>query len=92
MIRITQRFHWAFNSVKILAIGNNLKEACLNWDAQRNNSDDLWRAFKESKFYNPELDFDEEVEMYNQFIESLTGEEMFDIMRDGVFTKWEEVE
>ena len=77
---------------RLLAKGTNLKDACLNWEAQRNNNDDLWRVFKESNFYNPELDFDEEVEMYDQFIESLTGEEMFDIMRDGVYTKWEEVE
>ena len=77
---------------RLLTEGTNLKDACLNWEAQRDNNDDLWRAFKESDFYNSELDFDEEVEMYDQFIESLTGEEMFDIMRDGVYTKWEEVE
>ena len=77
---------------RLLAEGTDLKEACLVWEAQRDNNDDLWRAFKESIFYSPNLDFDEEVEMYGQFIKSLTGEEMFDIMRDGVYTKWEEVE
>jgi hypothetical protein len=85
------KIYKTYPTKRLLAEGTNLKDACLNWEAQRDNNDDLWRAFKESNFYNPELDFDEEVEMYNQFIESLTGEEMFDIMRDGTYTNYEEV-
>lgn len=77
---------------RLLAKGTNLKDACLNWEGRRDNNDDLWWAFKKSIFFNPNLDFDEEVEMYDQFIESLTGEEMFDIMRDEDYIKWEEVE
>lgn len=85
------KIYKTYPTKKLLAEGTDLKEACIVWEAQRDNNDDLWRMFKESNFYNPELDFDEEVEMYNQFIESLTGEEMFDIMRDGVYTNYEEV-
>lgn len=85
------KIYKTYPTKRVLAEGNDLKDACLNWEAQRVNDDDLWRAFKESTFYNPDLDFDEEVEMYSQFIDSLTGEEMFDIMRDGTYTKWEEI-
>ena len=77
---------------RLLAKGTNLKDACLNWEGRRDNNDVLWWVFKKSIFFNPNLDFDEEIEMYDQFIESLTGEEMFDIMRDEDYIKWEEVE
>lgn len=85
------KIYKTYPTKRLLAKGTYLKEACIVWEAHRDNNDDLWRAFKESNFYNPELDFDEEVEMYGQFIASLTGEEMFEIMRDGVYTKWEEI-
>lgn len=75
---------------KLLAEGTDLKDACENWKSQRWDNDDLYQAYKKSTYYNPDLDSDEDVEMYNQFIKSLTGEEMFDIMRDGTYTKWEE--
>ena len=89
MVRITKRLHWATNQVKVLAIGNDLKDACINWYYERNNNDDLYQAYKKSPYYNDELSFDEDCEMYNQFIDNLTGEEMFDIMRDGKYTSYE---
>lgn len=91
MIRIKQRIHWASRQTKVLAIGNDLKDACINWDYERTNSDDLYEVYKKSSYYNSALSFDEDCEMYNQFINNLTGEEMFEIMRDGTYTTYEEV-
>lgn len=86
------RIYKTYPKKRLLAKGTSLKDACLNWEGRRDNNDDLWWAFKKSIFFNPNLDFDEEIEMYDQFIESLTGEEMFKIMRDKDYIKWEEVE
>lgn len=76
---------------RLLAEGDDLKDACENWKYERDNNNDLYKAYKKSIFYSPNLDFDEDVAMYNQFIEDLTGEEMFEIMRDGTYTNYEEV-
>lgn len=85
MTKIKERM----GTVRVVAEGEDLKQACCIWESIRTNNDDLWNAFKNSRFYNSELDFDEEVEMYSQFIDSLSGEDMFDIMRDGSYNWYE---
>lgn len=86
---INYKIYEAYPEKKILAQGTTLKEACLNWQDERWENDNLYEAYKKSKFYNEELDFDECDEMYNQFIDSLTGEEMFTIMSFDKYVKWE---
>lgn len=73
--------------IKKIAEGEDLKEACLKWNANRRDEDDLWWAFEKSEYYiQPDEDdsnFDEVIQNYEKFIDSLTGKEMFEIMRDG---------
>lgn len=97
MVKIKQRIHWANDREKVVATGKTLKDACENWEAKRPYNDDLDEAFKKSKFYKNVDRSDEdtadisEINEYFRFIDSLTGEQMFEIMRDGQYTTYEEV-
>lgn len=86
MVKIKERTK---GNVKVVAEGQDLKHACNVWEARRNNNDDLFEAFKKSKYFTQDFDFDEVDNAYEQFIDSLSGEEMFDIMRDGVYNWYE---
>lgn len=86
MVKIYEKLR--FGGINLVGQGTSLKGACYDWECDRTCNDDLWNAFKSSKYYNDDLDFDEEVEMYNEWYDSLSGEEVFDIMRDGTYTFW----
>lgn len=91
MIKIFHRPCWASGYTKVIATGATLKEACLKWDSKRTTSDDIYEAFKESAYFITldEDESDESIEKqnkaYDDFIDSLTGEELFNIMRDGQY-------
>jgi len=89
MITIKKRIHWSTRESEVVAKGATLKEACERWESSRTNNDDLWRAFKESKFFRQDFDFENDDSAYFDFIDSLSGEEMFEIMRDGTFNFYE---
>ena len=89
MITIKQRIHWSTRQSKVLARGATLKEACINWNNKRFSEDDLYEEFKKSKFFTKDFDFEDDDSAYFNFLESLTGEEMFNIMRDGKLTFYE---
>lgn len=96
MVRIKQKIHWSSSKTKVIATGSDLKEACMNWYNNRNNNDDLWAEFTKSTFY-VELEEDysnenEQAEAFVDFINELTGDEMFEIMRDGNYTSYEDDE
>ena len=86
MVKIYEKL--IFGGIHLVGQGTTLKDACWYWECDRTCNDDLWDAFKSSKYYNNDLDFDEAVEMYNEWYDSLSGEEVFDIMRDGTYTFW----
>lgn len=97
MIIIRQTYgNSSYRVNKIVATGKNLKDACENWEASRTDNDDLYKAFKKSKYYanvdrrDEETADIDEINEYFRFIDSLTGEQMFDIMRDGNYTTYEE--
>lgn len=89
MITIKERLNWSTRQSKVLAKGATLKEACKIWESLRDNNDDLWNAFKKSKFFTKDFDYENVDSAYFNFLESLTGEEMFNIMRDGKLTFYE---
>lgn len=76
-----------------IAQGETLKDACEKWNNQRSNCDDLYEAFKKSSFYIKTDNWEEENEAYDKWLNSITGEEMFEIMRDRDYNyyleKWE---
>lgn len=85
----------SFGKVVEIAYGDTLKDACENWNAQRDNCDDLYNAFKQSEFYKL-VNFDEDGEIvdqsydeaYDKFIDSLSGRKMYWIMEDGNYTDY----
>ena len=90
MIVIYEKF-WQLKHKKVVAKGQNLKVACLVWEGRRTNNDDLWEAFEKSPFFTRPFDFDSDKDTsYEDFIDSLSGEEMFEIMRDGKYNWYEE--
>ena len=91
MTKIYQKNSCSFGTSKVIAIGENLKHACCVWESQRDNNDDLWNAFLKSKFFTQDFDLDNPNtdNAYDEFIDSLSGEEMFDIMKDGKYNWYE---
>ena len=71
----------------IVSKGESLKDACVQWEMMRNNNDDLMEVFKKSKFFNKPIEesYYDFMTCYQRFIDSLSGREMFDIMRDGQY-------
>ena len=81
---------------KKIVEGENLYRACICWNADRHDEDDLWWAFQKSKYYidldEDESNFDERIEAFETFMNSLTGEQLFEIMRDGNNHFWIDTE
>ena len=73
---------------KLIAKGDSLKSACINWDCLRTNSEDIWQAYKASPYYK-----EDNLEAFYEWRNSITGEELFEIMRDGNYNyyleEWE---
>lgn len=70
---------------RVIAQGDTLKSACINWDCLRTNSDDIWQVYKVSSYYK-----EKDLEAFYEWRNSITGEEMFEIMRDGNYNYYEE--
>lgn len=84
---------WSVNAKRVrsyvVAIGEDLKDACVNWENTRNNNDDLFDAYKKSKYCVKSIkeSYYDYMDNYEKFIESLSGREMYEIMRDGQYNE-----
>lgn len=95
-----------YNNGRLKASGDTLFNAVKEFDEKRTCCDDIAQAFKNSDFYKEvKIIYDEDGdflyeedmsynEQYDKFIKSLTGEEYFDIVRDGTYdcyVNWNEI-
>ena len=84
---------WSINAKRVrkyvVAIGEDLKDACVNWENMRNNNDDLFEAYKKSKYCVKPIEesYYDYMDNYQKFIDSLSGREMYEIMRDGQYNE-----
>lgn len=95
-----------YNNGRLKASGDTLFNAVKEFDEKRDCHDDIARAFENSDFYKEvKIIYDEDGdfdsfddlsydEQYGKFMNSLTGEEYFDIVRDGTYdcyVNWNEI-
>lgn len=95
-----------YNNGRLKASGDTLFNAVKEFDEKRYCHDDIARAFENSDFYKEvKIIYDEDGdfdsfddlsynEQYDKFMNSLTGEEYFDIVRDGTYdcyVNWNEI-
>lgn len=78
---------------KEISRGSTLKEALLRWENKRDNNDDIYYFYRNSycnsKFYDKNADFEENIENYLSYLWDIDENELFEIMRDGNYNFYE---
>lgn len=80
------------NGVSVVGVGNNLKEACVDWLLTGVDFDDekFMKALKESCFWNDKCndDVDQLNASIDAFVDYLPSRKLFNLLNDGNFN-WE---